>query len=236
MIWQVLVQGVITKTLPITLYRFQTCRVLPMSQFNHRGLHSSQLKQLSCLIIKNLTDLQISADFPSLQAALINKKILVKVFNVELLWSHSIDPFFLTLSKESLISPMARKSSHLNAACGPLPCRAALGFSSLTLLSSGLQLSAAPSTVLITWGCLDCHTMFNGKLTYDEYCDTQHKRCYYSLSFCRTQILITVNCHLGNVEKIKTNSQHAYCAIVLVIYYNIKSCWNNKVTQYFDNK
>lgn len=180
--------------------------------------------------------MQISADFPSLQAALIIKKIPVKVFNVELLRSHSIDPFFLTLSKESLISPMARKSSHLNAACGPLPCRAALGFSSLTLLSSGLQLSAAPSTVLITWGCLDCHTMFNGKLTYDDIVIHNTSAATILCPFAELKFLEPSTVILGNVEKIKANSQHAYCAIVLVIYYNIKSCWNNKVTQYFDNK
>lgn len=71
---------------------------------------------------------------------------------------------------------MAVTSAHLTAASVLLVEAAGLGFGSAAQLNSPQGCNHLRQHLLITEGCLDYHTMFNGKLPYDEY--HQHKEQY----------------------------------------------------------
>lgn len=147
-------------------------RVLPMPQLSHSHLHSSHW----------WFDLIISVDYPSFQAVLIIKRILVIVFSVELLWSHSVDPFFAALSVRSHL--FLRWLGRVLIWTLPVALsRAELHSGSAAPHSSPQGCNHLQHHLLITQGCLDYHTMFNGKLADDEYCNTQQKHCDYSLPF-----------------------------------------------------
>lgn len=71
---------------------------------------------------------------------------------------------------------------------------AVLGSGSAAQLSSPQGCSHLRHHLLITDGCLDYHTAFNGKMAFDESCNTQHKWCYKFCPFtvcCLSDFLVT---------------------------------------------
>lgn len=83
---------------------------------------------------------------------------------------------------------MAVKSAHLTAASVLLVEAAGLGFGSAAQLNSPQGCNHLLQHLLITEGCLDYHTMFNGKLPYDEY--HQHKERYIFCVLPQSTVLL----------------------------------------------
>lgn len=142
------------------------------------------------------------------------KNSLVKVFSGKLCDHKAKIHFYSALSKESFISEMAVKSSHLRAACGPLLCW--VGSGSAAQLASPQGCNHLRHHLLITEGCLDYHTTFNGRLPSDEYHNTQHKRYKFYVPSQSAGLLTstqkpplppqshhTVEIVWGNMEKVK---------------------------------
>lgn len=116
-----------------------------------------------------------------------------------------------------------------------LLCRlvvAGLGFGSAARLDSLQGCNHLWQHLLITEGCLDYHTMFNGNLPYDEYYNPQHKQRYVSRVPPQRAVLLisphrnppqsqsedTVQIALGKLKSRSINNLDAKPALLLRLF------------------